>query len=132
VEPAGEPTNGGRALVIEDEQDVLDLLGTHLGRLGYRVTGAGTGEQGLALAQADPPDMVVVDILLPGMDGREVVRRLREDPDTRACPIVVCSVLDRSDLEGVAADAVLAKPFGRAAVAQVVEEIAGQRVRRGT
>jgi CheY-like chemotaxis protein len=126
----GAPPTGGHALVIEDERDVLDLLGAHLGRLGFRVSGAETGEQGLALAIADPPDVVVVDMLLPGMDGFEVVRRLRAEPDTRDCSIVVCSVLDRPDLAAVAADAVLTKPFGRAAVARVVEEIAVLRSRR--
>ncbi|OLE25391.1 MAG: hypothetical protein AUG44_16110 [Actinobacteria bacterium 13_1_20CM_3_71_11] len=131
VDP-GAPHAGGHALVIEDERDVLDLLDTHLSRLGFRVSGAQTGEEGLALAFADPPDVVVVDMLLPGMDGFEVVRRLRAEPDTRDCPIVVCSVLDRPELEGVAADAVLTKPFGRAAVARAVEEVAGLRGRRNT
>src|SRR5690242_17713872 len=125
------PPTGGHALVIEDEQDVLDLLGAHLGRLGYRVTGAASGERGLELARADPPDVVVLDVLLPGIDGREVVRQLRAEPETRDCAIVLCSVLDRRDLDEIDADAVLTKPFGRAAVARVVEEIAQRRERRG-
>ena len=123
-------TAGRHALVIDDEQDVLDLLGAHLSRLGYRVTSAGSGEQGLELALADPPDLAVVDMLLPGIDGREVVRRLRAAPDLRDCAIVVCTVLDPPDLDELDADAVLAKPFGRAAVAQVVEQVAGVRLRR--
>ena len=113
----------GHALVIDDERDVLDLLDAHLSRLGYRVTGAQTGEQGLDLAVADPPDVVVVDMLLPGIDGREVVRRLRARPELRDCAIVVCSVLDPPDLADLAPDAVLTKPFGRAAVAAVVDSI---------
>ena len=118
---------GGRVLVIEDEQDVLDLLGTHLGRLGYRVTGAMSGEEGLALALADPPDMILVDMRLPGIHGEEVIRRLRADPDTRDCSIVLCSVLDPPDLTQVPVDAVLAKPFNRAAVAQVVQQVRDRR-----
>jgi len=125
------PPVTGHALVVEDERDVRDLLGAYLGRLGYRVTGAASGERGLELARADPPDVVLLDMLLPGIDGREVVRRLREEPDTRGCSIVLCSVLDRHDLADVAADAVLTKPFGRAAVAQVVEEALRRRERRG-
>src|SRR5690349_3575366 len=121
---------GGHALVIEDERDVLDLLGVHLGRLGFRVTGAGTGELGLALALADPPDVVVVDMLLPGMGGDEVIRRLRAEPGTRECSIVVCSVLDPPDLVHLSADAVLTKPFGRDSVARAVQRVRG--LRRGT
>jgi len=117
------PPTGGHALVIDDELDVLDLLDAHLRRLGYRVTGAQTGEQGLDLAVADPPDVVIVDMMLPGIDGREVVRRLRARPELRDCPIVVCSVLDPPDLEDLAADAVLTKPFGRAAVTAVFDKI---------
>lgn len=108
------------ALVIEDESDVLELLEGHLGRLGCRVSGAGTGESGVALAQADPPDVVLVDMMLPDIDGREVIRRLRADGRTAACQIVLCSVLDAADLADVPADAVLAKPFTRAQVAEMV------------
>ena len=121
---------GGHALVIEDERDVLDLLGVHLGRLGFRVTGAETGELGLALALADPPDVIVVDMLLPGMGGDEVIRRLRAEPDTRDCSIVICSVLDPPDLAHLPADAVLTKPFARDSVARAVQQVRG--LRRGT
>ncbi|MGJ5830519.1 response regulator [Streptomyces ossamyceticus] len=69
-----------------------------------------SGEEGLGLAFGDPPDIAVVDVLLPGIDGREVVRRLRADKRTRGCRLVVSSVLDPEDLIGVA-DEVLAKPF---------------------
>lgn len=123
----GTPHERGHALVIDDERDVLDLLDAHLSRLGYRVTAAQTGEQGLDLAAADPPDVAVVDIMLPGIDGREVIRRMRAVPELGDCAIVVCSVLDRADLEALEADAVLTKPFGRAAV-----EAAVNKVRRGT
>lgn len=117
----------GHAVVIEDERDVLDLLSGHLDRLGYRVTGAQTGERGVALALSEPPDVVVVDFLLPDMDGREVVRRLRGDARTAPCAIVLCSVLDATDFADVPADAVLAKPFGKAAVAELVRRLAERR-----
>jgi DNA-binding response OmpR family regulator len=112
-----------RALVIEDERDILDLLEGHLRRLGYGVSGALTGERGLDLAQSDPPDVVVVDIRLPGIDGREVIRRLKADRRTRSCSIVVCSVLDPGELADVGADAVLPKPFGRSALNRVMTKL---------
>ncbi len=110
------------ALVIEDESDLLDLLTVQLGSLGCRVSGAQTGGAGVALALADPPDVVVVDMMLPDIDGREVVRRLRADAVTARCPIVLCSVLDFDDLLDLDADAVLPKPFGKADVARMVRQ----------
>lgn len=108
------------AVVIEDERDILDLLQGHMRRLGFSVAAAQTGERGVDLALTEPPDVVLVDILLPGIDGREVIRRLRSDPRTEDCFVVVCSVLDPTDLADIDADAVLVKPFGRSSVARVM------------
>ena len=110
------------AVVIEDESDVLELLREQLTRLGCRVSGAATGHGGVDLARADPPDVVVVDMMLPDIDGREVVRLLRADGRTARCPVVLCSMLDSDDLIDVDADAVLPKPFGKADVARIVQQ----------
>jgi DNA-binding response OmpR family regulator len=115
-----------RALVIEDERDIQDLLRGHLRRLGFLVSGAYTGERGLELALTDPPDVVVVDIRLPGIDGREVIRRLKADRRTSHCSIVVCSVLDPGTLGDIEADAVVAKPFGRSAFTRVIAAVTSQ------
>jgi len=108
-------------LVIEDDHDVSALLKRHLSALGCRVVIADTGEQGLELAFAEPPDMVVIDVLLPGIDGREVIRRLRADERTKKCHLVVSSVLDMEDLVELATDELLAKPFRQASVARLVD-----------
>jgi DNA-binding response OmpR family regulator len=107
-------------LVIDDDQDVRALLTRHLGALGYRVSTAASGEKGLDLAFADPPDMAIVDVMLPGIDGREVIRRMRADERTKRCRLVVTSVLDREDLGELPTDGLLAKPFRQAAVARLV------------
>ncbi|MER7901289.1 response regulator [Streptomyces sp. NPDC096046] len=107
-------------LVIEDDRDVSALLKRHLTGLGCRVTVADSGEKGLDLAFGDPPDMVIVDILLPGIDGREVIRKLRADERTKHCHLVVSSVLDREDLVELATHELLAKPFRQAAVARLL------------
>jgi CheY-like chemotaxis protein len=110
-------------LVIEDDNDVAALLASHLHRLGCRVVVAGTGEAGLAAARGDRPDVVIVDVLLPGIDGREVVRTLRDEPQTSDCSYVVTSVLDRADLRAIGADAVLPKPFSRRDVARLLTSL---------
>ncbi|WP_344865575.1 response regulator [Planomonospora alba] len=112
-----------RVLVIEDEQDVCDLLRRHLSGLGCEVRTADNGELGLLLAVTDPPDLVVLDIRLPGVDGRQVARALQADPRTRGCRIVVTSVLDAEDLLDINADAVLPKPFRRADVKRAVDSL---------
>lgn len=117
---------GPSALVIEDERDILDLLQSHLTTLGFSVNGAQTGERGLVLALNDPPDVVLVDIRLPGIDGREVIRRLRADERTSRCRIVVCSVVDPDDLAEIEADAVLTKPFMKSTLSRVVKQVTTQ------
>jgi CheY-like chemotaxis protein len=107
-------------LVVDDEQDVLDLVSQHLRTSGFRVGTAHSGEEGLARAYAEPPDLVILDVMLPGMDGRDVVKALRADERTAHCPIVVSTILDREDLHNVAADGVLSKPFRRAAFQTMV------------
>ena len=107
-------------LVVEDDPDVSALLTRHLSGLGCRVTVADSGEEGLDRAFADPPDMAIIDVLLPGIDGREVIRRLRADERTNGCHLVVSSVLDQEDLVGLATDELLAKPFRQAAVARLL------------
>ncbi len=110
-------------LVVEDDADARALFERQLTGLGLRVTTAGSGEEGIAAAYADPPAMVIVDIMLPGMDGREVIRRLRAEERTSRCTIVVSSVLDAADVADLGADAVLPKPFRSAAVRELVKHL---------
>ncbi|WP_406305436.1 response regulator [Streptomyces sp. NBC_00885] len=110
-----------RVLVIEDNLDVSALLERHLRGLGCQVAVADTGEEGLELAFADPPDMAIIDIMLPGIDGREVIRRMRADSRTGKCHLVVSSVIDQQDLSELAVDAMLAKPFRRSSVMHLLD-----------
>ena len=100
-------------LVIDDEQQILRALRTILGQQNYQVTTAGTGEEGLALAAATQPDIIILDLGLPDMSGVEVCRQLREWTDL---PVIILSAHD-SEAEKVAAldagaDDYLTKPFG--------------------
>ncbi len=111
------------ALVIEDDADLRELLASHVTRLGWLVHTAATGEQGVAMALEHRPDVVIVDILLPAMDGRDVVRLLLADAATSRCRVVVTTVLDHDDLDEVPFDALLPKPFTRGDVGRVLRAL---------
>lgn len=107
----GKPT----VLVVEDERDIQDLVEFNLRQSGYRVLKAGDGLEGLRLAQAEKPDLVVLDLMLPGLDGKEVCRRLKQGESTRAIPILMLTALaeetDRIIGFEIGADDYLTKPF---------------------
>ncbi len=111
-------------LVIEDEEDILELITYNLSREGCRVNGAATGEAGLAHVSANKPDLIILDLMLPGMDGFEVCRRLKNDPATRAIPILIVTARGEeadvvTGLE-LGADDYLTKPFSpRVLVARI-------------
>ncbi len=111
-------------LVIEDEPDIAELVQYNLEREGYRVLVAKDGETGLRDAATRAPDIVLLDIMLPGMDGLEVCRRLRDEPTTEAIPLIILTA--RSEETDVVvglelgADDYVPKPFSpRELVARV-------------
>lgn len=118
--PVG-PMSGSSVLVVEDDDDVLSLLSTHLTTLGCQVSRASSGEDGLRRALADPPDVIIIDVVLPGMNGLELALALRDDARTRKTRLVMTSVMDREDLVEIqhscGTDAILPKPFSRRDVA---------------
>jgi DNA-binding response OmpR family regulator len=104
-----------RILVIEDEPEIGAVLEYNLAREGYRVAVLGDGEEGLERVIGDAPDLVLLDLMLPGLDGLEVCRRLKEDPTTRAIPIIMVTAKgEESDVIlglGMGADDYVLKPF---------------------
>ena len=111
-------------MVIEDEKEIRDLLRYNLEKAGYRVAASGDGEQGLKLLFASRPDALVLDLMLPGLNGLEIVREVRAEPLTHDLPVLVLTA--RSDemdkLLGFeqGADDYLTKPFSpRELVARV-------------
>jgi phosphate regulon transcriptional regulator PhoB len=104
-----------RVLIVEDEPDIRDLLVFHLERDGYQVAKARSGADALRQAQGSPPDLVLLDLMLPEMDGLEVCRRLRQNPVTQGIPIVMLTArgdeLDRVLGLEMGADDYVVKPF---------------------
>ena len=105
----------GRVLVVEDEPDIRDLLAFHLEREGYLVTRASTGAEALRQLRATAPDLVILDLMLPEMDGLEVCRRLRADAGTAALPVIMLTAkgdeVDRVVGLEIGADDYIVKPF---------------------
>ena len=95
-------------LVVDDEPDLRFVLRRVLERAGHDVVEAGNGADALTSVRRSPPDLVVTDVMMPVMDGVELIRRLRCDPATRDIPIVAVS---SHGYLAAAADAVVAKPF---------------------
>jgi len=97
-----------RILVVDDEPDQRFMLRRIFERAGHEVTEVGDGAAALAVVRESPPDLVVTDMMMPVMDGAELIRRLRCEPATAGIPILAAS--GASHLAG-AADAVVQKPY---------------------
>jgi two-component system phosphate regulon response regulator PhoB len=111
--PAKEPS--ARVLVVEDEADIAALVAYQLTREGFRVETAATGTEALQAVSREVPDLVVLDRMLPGLSGDEVLRALRSEPATRSIPILVLTAKreqeDRIQGLELGADDYLTKPF---------------------
>lgn len=104
-----------KILVVDDEEDILELIQYNLTREGYHVTAAETGEQALAKAQSKAYDLVVLDLMLPGIDGLEVAKTLKNNEKTKRIPIVMLTAKGEeadvvTGLE-LGADDYISKPF---------------------
>jgi two-component system phosphate regulon response regulator PhoB len=104
-----------RILVVEDEQEIRELLRYNLAKEGYLVQCAASGEEAVCQARRDLPDLIVLDLMLPGMDGLEVCRTLKGDAATRAIAIVILTAKgDEADVVSgleLGADDYIPKPF---------------------
>jgi DNA-binding response OmpR family regulator len=107
--------NNPLIVVVEDEQAIQDVIAYNLRREGYEVLLAGHGNEGLALIQSKRPALVILDLMLPGIDGLSVCQQLRADPKTRSIPLMILSAKEEeSDIViglSLGADDYLAKPF---------------------
>ena len=102
-------------LVVEDEEDLRDIIIYNLNREGYEAIGVESGEEGLNLAKDIKPDLVLLDLMLPGMNGMDVCRNVKQDSNTQDIPIIIVSAKGEeadivSGLE-LGADDYLTKPF---------------------
>jgi two-component system alkaline phosphatase synthesis response regulator PhoP len=111
-------------LVVDDEEDILELLKYNLSREGYKVSCAASGEETLRAVRSQIPDLIVLDLMLPGIDGLDVARQLKNDVKTRDVPIVMLTAKgEEADIVAgleLGADDYITKPFSpRVLVARV-------------
>ena len=104
-----------RVLVVDDEPDITALVAYHLAKDGYRVTTAATGAQALEAARREPPDVVILDVMLPGISGFDVLTELRGTPETQNVGVILLTARreeeDRVKGLSLEADDYLTKPF---------------------
>src|SRR5262245_32209929 len=116
IKGAGDPgSGGGSILVIDDEEPNRALLARRLSRQGYSVLFADTGEAGLAIAAREPIDVILLDVVLPGISGYEVLAKVKSDDALREIPVLVITAVDGAQSVtrclALGADDYLAKPF---------------------
>jgi two-component system phosphate regulon response regulator PhoB len=108
-------TAGERVLVVDDEPDIVALVAYHLAKSGYRVSTASSGPEALALARGDRPSLIVLDLMLPGMSGFEVLEQLRAADGTKDVAVLMLTArreeIDRIRGLTLGADDYLTKPF---------------------
>ena len=119
-------TSNGTVLVVDDEPTIVEVVGTYLERAGFAVERAMDGLEALRLAELHRPDLVVLDLMLPGLDGFEILRRLRERPGKPVAVIMLTARGEESDrLVGLrlGADDYVVKPFSPAELVARVEAV---------
>lgn len=122
-----EASRGLRILVIDDSRTVVNILSRMLSQNEFEPIGAGDAEEGLQLARQSPPDLIFLDIILPGMNGFAALRRLRQHPVTADIPVIMISgdeqSMARMVLDRLGSDDFMKKPFGRAEVFTRIERL---------
>jgi CheY-like chemotaxis protein len=114
-------------LLCDDEEVLRQLVRATLANDDYSIVEASDGEESLELARSHRPDLIVLDMMMPGRSGLEVLRELRADPATAATPVIMLTARaresDRNEAASAGADRYLAKPFSPLELISVVEEL---------
>jgi two-component system, OmpR family, response regulator VicR len=117
-----------KIVCIEDDREMIDLVKLILMRKGYSVHGAEGGEEGLKLVREVHPDLVLLDLMMPDMDGWEVYQQMKADPDTRDIPVIVVTAKAQSidkilGLHIAKVSDYITKPFGPSELIQSIETV---------
>lgn len=120
---------GLRVLIVDDSRTIVAALSHMLRQNGYDTVSAEDAETALKMAGEDPPDLIFLDIVLPGMSGFTALRKLRRNPATEAVPVIMISgnpqAVEEFYLKKIGADGFMKKPFGRYEVFSRIERLVG-------
>jgi len=126
-EQRASASHGLRVLIIDDSSTIVAVLGKMLRQNNFVTTGAADAETGIEAAVRDVPDLIFLDIVLPGMSGFNALRQLRRDPVTKAIPIIMISgnvqATEQFYVQRIGADDFMRKPFGRSDVFSRVQRL---------
>jgi DNA-binding response OmpR family regulator len=125
-----------KVVCIEDEPEMIDLVKLILGRKGFQVVGANGGREGLALIERERPNLVLLDLMMPDIDGWEVYRQIKARDDLREIPVIVVTAkaqgIDRVlGLQIAGVDDYITKPFGPKELVSSVERVLGMSIQAG-
>ena len=119
-----------RILVVEDQEDLRGVLRTLLTGSGYEMLEAADGETGVARAKSDRPDLILMDIQMPVLDGYEATRRIKADPDLAATPVIAVSSFamkgDEEKARAAGCDHYVTKPYSPMQLLRVVRAYLGE------
>jgi DNA-binding response OmpR family regulator len=122
-----ETKSTGRILIADDDADIRGIVALRLERAGYETIQASSGDEALRLVQESPPALCILDVMMPKVNGFEVLRELRGDPSTQGMPVLMltASVQDKDVARGfeVGADDYLRKPFSNAELLERVSHL---------
>ncbi|MCL5291854.1 MAG: response regulator [Actinobacteria bacterium] len=122
------PGAGRTVLVVDDEPDIVRLVQLQLDKDGYRVLTALSGEEALDIAKRERPDIITLDILMEGINGFEVIRRLDEDPETTSIPVIIVSIIcDEEQCYSFGGASYLTKPIDREKLSLTVKRLIEKR-----
>ena len=118
-----------KILIVDDEEDVLYIIRRILSKKGYTISEVKSGEECLEVLKKDKPDLIIMDIMMPGLDGWETTRKIKTDESTKDIPVSMLSVKDdsedvRKSFEYSFADEHLGKPIDFSTLLNVVETLA--------
>ena len=116
-----------KILIIDDEKDIIETLGFRLEASGFDVISANDGVEGLEKAQKEKPDLIILDVMMPKMDGYQVCRLLKFDESTQHVPVILLTARgqdrDRKIWKDVGADAYISKPYDSVQLVARVQEL---------
>ncbi len=116
---------GKRVLIVEDEPHLIELLSFILSREGYDIATALDGEAAVRTIWATSPDLIILDVMLPKMNGFEILKKIKADPRLQSLPVIMLTAKgqrhDRATAKEIGADLFLTKPFSNKAVVSAVK-----------